>query len=216
MPVEKTLTILKLSPERLFDLGLLEIGTNTQIDDGVWLCHYLRDGSMKKVIIGDNCIIRAGSVIYSDVTLGNNVNIGQNVVIREGCRIGNNSSIGTAVCIECYTTIGEFVSIETSSHVTAYATIEDYVFFGACVVTNNDFGMKYKREGHGKELKGPTVRYGARIGSNAIIMAGVEIGKHSIVNAGEVVRKNVPDNVLMFTSKDKPIYRKIPEEKIVA
>ena len=116
--------------------------------------------------------------------------------------------------MECSTNIGNFVSIETQAHITAYMNIKDYVFVGAGVITTNDLKMNWKREGHGTQLKGPTLKYGCRIGSGAILLPGVTVGKHSIVNAGEVVRKDVPDNTIMFTQKGKVIYKKIKPEEL--
>lgn len=190
----------------------LEIGKNTYIDEDVWLCHSNKYGISDKVKIGANCIIRSGSVIYSDVEIGDNCNFGHHVVVREGCRIGNNSSIGTGVKIECYTNIGNFVSIETQSHITGWMQIDDYVFVGGFCGSTNDLSMNWKRPGHGKGLKGPHIKRGARIGSGAILLPGIEIGEYSIINVGEVVRKNVPDNVMMFTKKGKVIYKKVEND----
>jgi acetyltransferase-like isoleucine patch superfamily enzyme len=191
----------------LTELGLLVVGENTVIDEDVWLCHP-HSGGYGLVTIGDNCIIRAGTVIYSDVTIGNGCNFGQHAIVREYCIIGDKTSIGTHVTVENNTTIGNGTSIETGSHITAFATIGDNVFIGAEVVTNNDFGMKYKREGHGLELKGPTIKNWARIGSSSVIMSGVMIGKNSVINSGEVVHKNVPDGVLYFRKRGEIINKK--------
>lgn len=204
----------KYSIDELKKAGLLKIGENTIIDDDVWLCHYERNGKILPVKIGSNCVIRSGAVIYSNVNIGNNVNFGHKVVVREGCVIGNFSSIGTGVAIECYTRIGNYVSIETQSHITGWMTIEDYVFVGAMVVSTNDKGMNWKRKGHGKNLKGPTLKYGCRIGSGAILLPGVIIGRHTVVNVAETVRKDIPDNTLMFTEQGKVVHKKIKPEKI--
>lgn len=203
----------KYSVEDLVAAGVLEVGEGTKIDEDVWLCHDAR-GVISKTTIGKNCRIRSGTVIYSNVTIGDNCNFGQHSVVRENCRIGNNTSIGTHVTVENDTTIGSYTSIETCCHVTAFATIGDYVFLGADVITNNDFSMKYRREGHGTKLIGPTIKKGARIGSGAIIMAGVQIGEHSIINSGERVRKNIDDCILYFTKGNKPVYKKIKKDLV--
>ena len=200
--------------EKLIKEGNLEIGQGTKLDEDIWLCHSTRDGKVEKVAIGKHCTIRSGAVIYSGVKIGDNVNLGHDVTIREFCSIGNNSSIGTGVKVECYTTIGNFVSIETQSHITGWMKIEDYVFIGGAVMSTNDLKMKWKRQGHGQYLKGPTVKHGAQIGSGAVLLPEIVVGKHAIVNAGEIVRKNVPDNHIMFTSKGKTIYKKIKPDPI--
>jgi len=54
----------KPSLEQLIESGYLKIGRNTRIDEDVWACHYLKDNSLRPVIIGDNCVIRSGTIIY--------------------------------------------------------------------------------------------------------------------------------------------------------
>jgi acetyltransferase-like isoleucine patch superfamily enzyme len=209
--------IKKMDIAKLIELDLLEIGDGTIIDEDVYLCHYIKGGIHGKTIIGRNCIIRSGTVIYCDTHIGDGCNFGQHVVVREGCRIGNNTSIGTGVKVECYTEIGNNVSIETQSHITGWMKIDDYVFIGGFVGTTNDFYMNYKRPRHGQDLQGAWIKKGARIGSGAILLPRITIGEYAIVNAGEVVRKNVPDNMLMFTRKDvvryKPTMNNLIEEK---
>lgn len=195
--------------------GLLTIGSSCIIDEDVWICHYFKGSVFKPVKIGAGCTIRAGSVIYGDVEIGDNCNLGQHVVIREGCRIGHHSSIGTGVKVENNTRIGNYVSIETQSHITAHAEIGDYTFFGAMVITNNDFKMNYYREGHGGNLRGCIVGERVRVGSGAMLMAGVRIGDDAIINAGEVVRKDVPASTLYFTRRGGDIYKKITPDPII-
>jgi len=194
--------------EDLIFRNLLEIGEGTIIDEGVILCHPLANGNIAgRLKIGKNCKIRSGTVFYCDVEIGDNCTFGHNAVVRECCRIGNNTSIGTLVSVENNTIIGNNVSVETAAHITGHATIEDYVFIGGFVGSTNDLTMKYRREGHGKGLKGATIKYGARIGSGAILMPGIIIGEYSIINAGEVVRKDAPARHLMFTEKNEVIYK---------
>lgn len=215
-PMIEAIRCRKDSWESLVESGVLVVGENTIIDEDVWLCHWKKEAYTVKphLVIGKNCVIRSGTVIYGDVTIGDNCNFGQHVVVREGCRIGNNTSIGTGVKVECYTHIGNFVSIETQSHITGWMTIEDGVFVGGFVGSTNDLQMKWKREGHGADLIGPTLKYGCRIGSGAILLPGTVVGKNSVVNVGEVVRKDIPDNTMMFTKKGKVVLKKIKVEEM--
>jgi acetyltransferase-like isoleucine patch superfamily enzyme len=201
--------------ENLIESGLLEIGEKSVVDEDVRLCYPTKSGPIKPVKIGKNCIIRSGTVIYSDVEIGDNCSFGHHAVVREGCRIGNNTSIGTGVKIECYTIIGSNVSIETQAHITGWMTIEDYVFVGGFVGSTNDQRMRWRRAGHGAELKGATLKRGCRIGSGAILMPAITIGAHAVINAGEVVRKDVPDSCLFFTKKGQEIMREIISDPIV-
>lgn len=181
------------SVEELVEIGLLKVGENTVVDEDIFLCHPTKSGEQKPVVLGNNCYIRSGSVIYSGVRLGDNSQTGHHVVIRENTQIGNFSSIGTGVKCEMDTKIGNHVSIETQSHITGKMVIEDYVFVGGFVGTTNDNRMLWRREGHGKFLKGPHLKFGCRIGSGVILLPAVVIGRESMIGAGAVVTKDIPD-----------------------
>ena len=58
--------------------------------------------------------------------------------------------------------------IQADAYITAYSTLEEHVFIAPCVVTTNDnwMGRTEKRFGN---IKGPTIRRGARIGGGAIL-----------------------------------------------
>jgi acetyltransferase-like isoleucine patch superfamily enzyme len=164
--------------------------------------------------IGKNCVIRANNTIYCGVVFADGVKTGTNAVIRERCSFGENTSVGTMVQVENDTVVGSNVSIETGSHVTAKAILEDDVFLGAHVVTTNDNKMLRPidvQRGKTTVLKGPTIRRGAKIGSNATVLPAVEIGRNSIIAAGAVVTKNVPENSIV---KGVPIRvtGSVPEE----
>jgi UDP-2-acetamido-3-amino-2,3-dideoxy-glucuronate N-acetyltransferase len=57
-------------------------------------------------------------------------------------------------------------------------------------VTTNDNLMGLRRGK--KELRGPRIRRGARVGGGAVLLPGVEIGEQAVVGAGAVVTKDVP------------------------
>ncbi|MDD2471588.1 MAG: acyltransferase, partial [Dehalococcoidales bacterium] len=74
----------------------------------------------------------------------------------------------------------------TNAYVTAHTQVEDNVFMGPCSVTTND---KYMRSG--AELKGATIRKGARIGANAVILPGINVGENVVVGSGAVVTHDI-------------------------
>lgn len=181
------------SLQELIDLGLVKVGEGTIIEANVELCHPTKSGERKPVIIGRNCHIRSGTIIYSGVELGDNCQTGHHVVIRENTKIGHHSIIGTGVKVEMDTTIGNYVLIETQSHITGKMIIEDYAYVGGFVGTTNDKRMLWQREGDSQFLRGPTLRWGCRVGSGAILLPGVTIGREAIVGAGAVVTKDIPE-----------------------
>jgi acetyltransferase-like isoleucine patch superfamily enzyme len=170
-------------PVNIIRCGEVIMGQGAVIDDNVTLGHRA-DG---KLVIGNNARIRSGSIIYSDVTIGDNFKTGHNVLIRENTRIGDNTLIGTNTVIDGNCVIGSHVSVQTGVYITVNTTIEDNVFMGPCSVTTND-----KQMVQGADLKGPTIKKGARIGANAVILPGVIIGENAVVGAGSVVTRDAP------------------------
>lgn len=181
------------SVEKLFEVGLLEVGEDTVIENGVVLCHPTKEGIQDLVVIGRNCWIRSGAVIYSGVCIGDFCQTGHHIVVRENTRVGHHSVIGTGVKIEMDTVIGNYVLVETLAHITARMVIEDYVFIGPLVVTTNDMRMLWQRKGAGQFLEGPILKWGCRIGGGAVILPGVVVGREAIVAAGSIVARSVPD-----------------------
>lgn len=158
------------------------------IDEASKLDIPLTEYEFQGITIGDNAIVRSGSIIYTDVTIGNNLRTGHNILVRENTTIGDNVLIGTNVVIDGNTTIGNNVSIQSNVYIPTNTHIEDNVFIGPCAVLTND---KYpiRKE---YELKGPILRSGVSIGANSTILPGVEIGEGAMVAAGALVTKDVP------------------------
>ncbi len=150
--------------------------------------------------IGAGCIIGCSVVLYWGSELADAVMVADLASIREGCRIGEGTIVGRGVLMEYDNVIGSRVKIQTGTHITGNMLVEDDVFFGPHVVTMNDLKMDRVAEaGFG----GPVIRRGARIGSNATILAGVEIGCDAVVAAGAVVRKDVPEGKIVAGNPGK-------------
>jgi len=161
----------------------LTIGMNYIIQDDVIIGH----SDKGHVVIGDNALIRSGSIIYSDVKIGNNFKTGHRILIRENSEIGDNVLIGTNVVLDGHCKLGNNVSVQTGAYITINTTVEDNVFIGPRVVTAND---KYMITG--AKLIGPTIKKGARIGANSTLLPGVVIGEEAVVGSGSVVTRDVP------------------------
>jgi acetyltransferase-like isoleucine patch superfamily enzyme len=173
--------------------GKTKIGNNPVIQENVIIGLPPRDllkernEDLPGATIGNDCVIRSGTVIYSRTKIGNKFQTGHNVLIREDTEIGSDVLIGTNSIVENKCVLGNNISIQSNVYIPANTTIEDNVFIGpnACL-TNDKYPVRMK-----KELKGPIIRSGASIGANSTILPGIEIGKGSIVAAGAVVTKNV-------------------------
>ncbi len=140
------------------------------------------------VVIGDEAVIRSGTVIYPHTRIGDRFRTGHNVLIREKTAIGDDVLIGTNSVVDGNCTIGSNVSVQTGVYITINTVLEGDVFMGPCSVTSNDKYMV-----RGAELKGPVIKKGARIGANAVILPGVVVGEGAVVGAGAVVTRDVED-----------------------
>ncbi|MDY0410356.1 DapH/DapD/GlmU-related protein [Virgibacillus soli] len=141
------------------------------------------------LLIGERAVIGSHAVLYRGSKLMDDVFVGDMASIRENVIVGEKSIIGRNAMVENNTTIGKGVTIQTSSYVTADMVIEDNVFIGPSFSSSND---KYMGMGN-VELKGPTLKKGAKIGNNASLLPGITIGVKAVVGAGAVVTKDVTD-----------------------
>lgn len=164
---------------------------NTQIHpDASFGYEYTAESSAPQ--LGDNATVRAGTIIYNDVTIGDDFTTGHNALIREHTTIGDNVIVGTNNTIDGQTDIGSAVSMQTNVYVPSNTTIDNNVFLGPNVVLTNDPYPVRKDV----ELEGPTIRDGVSIGANATILPSVTLDEGSFVAAGATVTKDVPSETL--------------------
>ncbi|MEM7817928.1 MAG: DapH/DapD/GlmU-related protein [candidate division WOR-3 bacterium] len=184
------------------------LGKSVEIQENVSIGEFPLDIE-GKVEIGDDSLIRRGTIIYKNVKIGKKFKTGHNVLIRENTIIGNNVVIGTATVIDGNTKIGNNVSIQTGVYIPKETVIEDNVFLGPkCILTNDKYMINPQTTTERPVLKGPIIRKGARIGAGAIILPGVEIGENAVVGAGAVVTKNVAPNSVVVGNPAREIERK--------
>lgn len=195
------------------------------IEKGVILQDFVvigKDGSQKakcRTRIGENTRILTGATVYNGCDIGKGCLIADYASIRENCVIGDYTVIGRHVCVEMNTRIGKHVLIETQTHITGNMIIEDYVFFGGNCTTTNDNLMCHPREFRTKlkdkmQLKGPTIRRGARIGSASCILPKVEVGEEAVVAAGAVVTRDVRPYAVVVGVPAREV-RKVPKDQLL-
>jgi UDP-2-acetamido-3-amino-2,3-dideoxy-glucuronate N-acetyltransferase len=163
--------------------------------------------------VGKNTFIADTAIIYHDVQIGDNSKVFDLVVLREGTRIGNNTTIGNAVCGEPEVIIGDYCSINTQTHLTGGIIIGDRVFFGPNVTTTNTRRISFGRP-YDVVREAPIIKYGARIGGGAVILAGVTVGEQAMVGAGAVVTKDVPAREIWVGNPARKL-RNVPESELI-
>ena len=176
----------------MIEYGKNSVGKGAQIFEPVTLGFPSRDVMGKTgftgTTIGENAVIRSGTILYCDVTIGNHFQSGHNVMIREKTQIGNRVGIGTSVVIEGNTIIGDDVSLQSMVYIPTDTVIGNKVFIGPNTVLTNDRYPPTRIGG----LKGPQIRNGAAIGANATLLPGVCIGEGALIAAGAIVTRDVP------------------------
>jgi len=159
------------------------------------------------VIIGEDNIIRSGTIIYSEVDMGPSCQTGHNVLIREKTKIGNNTLIGTNCVIDGNVVIGKNVSIQTGVYIPLYSKIGDHVFLGPyCKLTNDKYMMRREYA-----LKGPTIENYVSVGANAVILPNITLKERTIVGAGSIVTKSSQKNEIL-TGNPAKVFKKVPDD----
>ena len=134
--------------------------------------------------------------------------------MRERVEIGDDVVVGRGSLVENDTTIGAMTKIQADAYITAYSTLEEHVFIAPCVVTTNDNWMGRTEQRFGN-VKGPTIRRGARIGGGVVICPALEIGEEAFIGAGAVVTKDVPPRAVMVGNPARRV-RDVPDEELLA
>ena len=146
---------------------------------------------LSPTVIGDGTVVSTGAIVFAGSQIGARVILGDQSCVRERVAIGDDVVLGRGSYVENDTTIGAMTKIQADAYITAYSTLEEHVFIAPCVVTTNDNWMGRTEKRHGN-IKGPTIRRGARIGGGATLCPAIEIGEEAFVGAGAVVTKDVP------------------------
>jgi acetyltransferase-like isoleucine patch superfamily enzyme len=163
--------------------------------------------------IGDGTIVSTGAIVFAGSQIGARVILGDQSCVRERVEIGDDVVLGRGSYVENDTTIGAMTKIQADAYITAYSTLEEHVFIAPCVVTTNDNWMGRTEQRFGN-VKGPTIRRGARIGGGAILCPAVEIGEEAFVGAGAVVTKDVPARAVMVGNPARRL-RDVPDEELL-
>jgi len=146
-----------------------------------------------------NNIHKLSDVLSTHV--GDSTNIWQFCVVLPDAVIGNNCNICAHVFIENDVVIGDNVTIKSGVQIWNGVIIENNVFVGPNVTFTNDFIPRSKQ--YPNEYVKTLVKFGASIGANSTIVAGVCIGEHSFIGAGSVVTKMIPPNTIWYGNPAK-------------
>lgn len=169
------------------DRAAVSIGEDVQIDD-MTIVGYRYGADPGKTVIGDEAVVRAGTVVYADVVLEAGCMTGHDVLIREESHVGERTLVGSYSVLDGRLSVGTEANIQTGVYVPPGTEIEDRVFLGPrAVLTNDPYPLRVSTD-----LVGPTIRRDATVGANATVLPDLTIGEGAFVAAGAVVTDDVP------------------------
>lgn len=168
-------------------------------------------------VVGENCVIRAGTRI-ADSKIGNNVKILDHCVITDAevgdkCNVGPFAHLRPMARMEEGAKVGNFVEMKKTvlgknskaNHLTYLgdATIGENTNIGAGTITCNYDGKNKHATEIGNDVK---------IGSDTMLVAPIKIGDGAVTGAGTVATKDIPPYKLAVGSPARAI-RSLNEEK---
>ncbi|HEU0301133.1 MAG TPA: acyltransferase [Longimicrobium sp.] len=152
-----------------------------------------------ELALGPGSRLRAGTIVYGGSRIGWGLQTGHHVVIREENVIGNDVSVWSNTVIDYGCVIGHRVKIHSNVYIPQFSVIEDDVFIAPGCTFANDVHPGCVCSQY-ENMKGPTIRRGARIGVNVTMTPGVEIGAYALVGSGAVVTRDVPPGAVVAGS----------------
>ena len=148
------------------------------------------------VKIGENLIVGAFSIIEPGVQIGSNCEISHNCIVYTNVVIGDNVKILDGSRIYSNTIIGNGSII--NGGVSERTIIGENVrFFGRIAHSHRNHTLDWDNTNE----PSPVFKTGSFIGINALIIGNICIGQNSYIAAGEIVRFNIPDNMVFYKGK---------------
>jgi len=139
--------------------------------------------------------IHSSSLVETN-NIGAGTTIWAFVHVLPGVIIGENCNVCDHCFIEDEVVIGNNVTLKSGIYLWKGVTIEDNVFLGPNVVFTNDLRPRSKQ--YDSELVKTVIGYGASVGANSTILAGVRIGRFAMTGIGSVVTRPVLSHALVY------------------
>lgn len=181
------------------------LGNGTMVGANCIIGEYLMDFCVNRkhhdhpLSIGENSLIRSGTIIYGDSQIGDHFQTGHQVTIREKTRIGSHVSIGTLSDIQGECEIGDYVRLHSNIFVAPLTRIDSFVWiFPHAVLTDDPTPPS-------EHFMGAHIHSFAIIAAGAVIIPGIEVGSDSLVGAGAVVTKSVEPYTLVIGNPAKAV-----------
>ena len=171
--------------------GNVEIGSGTKIDGYCEIGLPTPFAEGRKLMIGENSLIRSHSIFYEGSKFGANLTTGHRVTIREHINAGMNLQIGTLCDLQGSCEIGDFVRMHSNVHIGKGSKIGNFVWIFPYVVLTND------PHPPSDVLKGVSIEDYVALSTMSVILPGVTVREGTLVGANSLVNKDTNNNVLV-------------------
>lgn len=165
------------------------IGATTIVEPGVTVGFRYQEGC-GPARIGQHGILRAGTLIYADVTIGDFFQSGHNTGIRAKVRMGDHCTVTNQSTLEGLIRFGDGVRVMSHVYIPSRTWFGDRVFVGPGTTFLNE--RIPGRLDHGPTPRGATVEDDVMIGGGCTILPGVTIGARCFIAAGTLITRDVP------------------------
>lgn len=167
------------------------IGANSIIGEPVGGAYEDEDNLTGLVLISSGSKIRSGGIIYKNVFIGENFECGHRVTIRENTKFGKNNRIGTLCDIQGDCSFGDYVRLHSNVHIGKTTKVGNFVWIFPYVIVTNDPHPPSNR------LIGVEIDDFVVIATASVLLPGVKIGKDSLVGAMSLIKKDVPEGMVV-------------------
>jgi UDP-3-O-[3-hydroxymyristoyl] glucosamine N-acyltransferase len=180
------------------------IASNVEIGDGVQIGPFAIVGweGQAPVKLG------AGTTVEPFALIEPGVSLGDGCLVDAYCRIAEFAVIGSQTQVLYGAAV--FEKAEIGKNCIIGGNVADRTVIQDCVTHFGEIAHDYRNPGDlaawdAVESPSPTIRTGAVVGQNSIIVGSIDVGEGSYVGAGEVVRFNVPAEHLLSKGKLMPL-----------
>ena len=190
----------------LFDNATIGAGTLIEPDVMVGFRYHKDCGSAS---VGNDGILRKGTIIYGDVTVGDYFQTGHYTVIRAKVEMGDYCTVLNHSTLEGLIRFGDGVRIMSHVYIPSRTRFGNNVFVGPGVTFLNE-----RQPGRVEVMstpKGATIEDDVMIGGGCTISPEITIGERSFIASGAVVTKDIPPRsfVVGVPGRIEPLPRKL-------
>jgi acetyltransferase-like isoleucine patch superfamily enzyme len=161
---------------------------------GEKLTDYHQNAAYKNppLIIGQNSVLRSGTIIYAGSTVGARFQTGHRAVIRARSIFGDDCSFGTLSQSDGEIRVGNNCRFHNNVFIATFTTIEDNVHFYPMSCTVDSLHPPCQ-----KGRAGPYVESGVIVGAKALLLPRVRIGTGAVIAGASVVTHDVPPDMVV-------------------